>query len=282
MTLTERSSIVVRRLENAPPAAAKLLAAQGWNFTTGDLETLHELGGGVGAFAERDDRLVGYLSFVDSPPVRWVGNVVVDEAARGQGVGSRLVEACLGELPTVGLYSVERAVGLYRRLGFVGDDAVWMLTADKLDASALEASPDLSPRPAESADLRAIARFDAEHVGFDRTVLLSSLIARFDVRIVHEDDRIVGYGVAKPYGDITEIGPLVASSAEVADTLLSALIAASPGPYEVGVHAGATWAMSRFEQLGLRRAFRTLAMFRGPAPDWHLPTYVATAGMEKS
>ena len=82
-------------------------------------------------FVARDgDRLVGMLTlalFEIPTGVRaWIEDVVVDDAARGQGVAERLVQAALEHAAGAGARTVdltsrpdrEAANRLYRRLGF--------------------------------------------------------------------------------------------------------------------------------------------------------------------
>ncbi len=80
--------------------------------------------------AEEGERILGMLTLVcyDVPSGRkaWIEDVVVDEAARGRGIGRSLVEAaltCAGEqgVEKLMLTSSERrkaAHALYRRMGF--------------------------------------------------------------------------------------------------------------------------------------------------------------------
>ncbi|VEF24169.1 Predicted acetyltransferase [Shewanella baltica] len=76
---------------------------------------------------DEDNLLQGYLLCAQSgdPTCRWILSVAVSEDARGKGLGKRLMQQCLAELPV----SVERvcltvdpsnpAHGLYQHLGFV-------------------------------------------------------------------------------------------------------------------------------------------------------------------
>lgn len=77
-----------------------------------------------------DDTIIGTLTLVwyDIPTARriWIEDVVVDEAARGQGVGEKLVRAALERVKQLGGQQVdltsrpmrEAANRLYQRLGF--------------------------------------------------------------------------------------------------------------------------------------------------------------------
>ncbi len=78
----------------------------------------------------QDDAIVGTLTLVlyriPTGLHAWIEDVVVDEAARGQGVGEALCRAALAYAKTAGAYSVdltsrpsrEAANRLYQRMGF--------------------------------------------------------------------------------------------------------------------------------------------------------------------
>ncbi|MCH7788491.1 MAG: GNAT family N-acetyltransferase [Acidobacteria bacterium] len=81
-----------------------------------------------------DDRIVGSLTLamflIPTGRRAWIEDVVVDESARGKGVGALLNEAALDHARTAGARTVdltsrpsrEAANRLYRRLGFVARD----------------------------------------------------------------------------------------------------------------------------------------------------------------
>lgn len=80
--------------------------------------------------SEADDKILGMLSlatFVIPTGTRaWIEDVVVDNAARGQGAGAALVEAALQQAKSIGAKTVdltsrpsrEAANRLYQRCGF--------------------------------------------------------------------------------------------------------------------------------------------------------------------
>ncbi len=278
MTGTQVEILGKRELRDAVP----LLAREGWTFNEEDIERLDRLGGAMGA---RDDagRLVGFLSFVDLDPVRWIGNVAVAPEARGNGLGARLVEATMaepGRCPTTGLYSVEKAVTLYARLGFVPHGEAFAFRAEAAQAKGKSRGVE----EMRDSDLPDVWRVDRSATGMDRRALIGELFAAYpeSCRVLVETSHIVGYGIAKTYSDLTELGPLVAPNAQGAAALLDALVAQTPGPHEATALGANAHALAALEARGFHRAFRTVPMFRGPAPTWHPAKLAIAAGLEKS
>jgi GNAT superfamily N-acetyltransferase len=272
-------SVAIRplRAEELPLAPA-LLHPEGWAFSVAELERLRRLGGAVGGFDDAG-RLVAFLSYVDLAPVRWIGNVVTAPALRGQGVGAALLEATLRDAPRAGLYAVEKAVPLYRRMGFVahGGDA-WAHRAE----SARPQRPSVVQRMARD-DLLEAARLDRRASGMDRGFLLRELLRAYpeSAFVARNGNHLVGFGFAKTSPEMTELGPLVATTPRAAEDLLDALLAATPGPHEAGALAANPHAMEALRARGFAPSFRAVVMFRGAPPEWRPLQLVAVAGMEK-
>ncbi|GEM_PF-3697261 len=272
-------SVALRRMRADELAAAPdLLRPEGWGFEVEELQRLTRLGGSVGGFDEQG-RLLAYLTFVDLPPVRWIGNVVVHASLRGKGVGAKLVEEALRDAPRAGLYAVEKAVTLYDRLGFVpwGGEA-WAHRATQ----ARPLRPSVT-QPMGRDDLLEVARLDRRVSGMDRGYLLRELLKAYPegARVARSGNHLVGFGFAKTSPDVTEIGPVVATTPRAAEDLLDALIAGSPGPHEATALSANPKAMEALRERGFLPSFRTIIMVRGAPPEWRPQQIVAAAGLEK-
>lgn len=271
------SALEVRRLAEAELSLAPpLLAPEGWTFEPSELARIHRLGGSMGAFL--DGRLVGFLSFTDTPPVRWIGNVAVSPAARGKGVGAALVAETLRGAPRAALYSVEKAQTLYARAGFAPAGDVVALRAE---AARAEVEP--ATQRMNAVDLDDVVAFDSARTGMDRRGLLAMLLASHPdhARIVRREGRLVGYGLAKAYADVTEVGPIVTDAPADAAAILDALVAGSAGPHDLAVPAANEAMLAAAQARGFERAFRAIIMFRGEPPSWRPSAYAAVAGLEK-
>ncbi|MGI8578474.1 MAG: GNAT family N-acetyltransferase [Nocardioidaceae bacterium] len=111
----------------------RLLPQLSMSASSVDVEALQRVlswNGNVVFVARCDGQIVGALTLVTFPipsgPRSWIEDVVVDEAARGKGVGEALVERAIQSARASGVRSVDltsrptRAAAnrLYQRLGF--------------------------------------------------------------------------------------------------------------------------------------------------------------------
>lgn len=95
-----------------------------------ELKDVSKKGGFLMAAVDKDDNILGYcLSGIKSDyydSLCWLNDLVVDESARGLGIGKRLVRETLKELKSRGNRRVllnvsirnDRALGLYEKTGF--------------------------------------------------------------------------------------------------------------------------------------------------------------------
>lgn len=263
-------SVEVRRLRaDEMTLAQPLLAPEGWSLEAADLARLHRLGGAVGAFEH--GALAGFLTFVDAPPYRWVGNVAVAPTLRGRGIGARMVEEAIRDAERAALYSVEKAVTLYARAGFAPQGSVSVVRATQARPGDGRASP------LAAHDVADALALDREALGMDRSALLRALFADHPAFALRHDGSLAGFAVAKAYADVTEIGPVVARTRADAWALVDEALRETRGPHELALHRPGPEPAAR----GFVPAFRAIPMFRGGAPTWDLERYHAAAGLEK-
>ncbi|WP_312907450.1 GNAT family N-acetyltransferase [Natronosalvus caseinilyticus] len=223
--------------------ALALSTQAGWNQLPADWERLLTCCP-AGCFAGTvDGELVATTTVItygadgDGADVSWIGMVLVDEAHRGQGFGSRIFEHGLeyarengGDL--VGLDATHLGEPIYRNDGFERVEPVfrWQGTLLRPEDVADDQEPGHGKETIERLtppDVDAVLEFDRRHVGVDRSTLLEELFAESEVRGFYSrtSSGVEGYAIVRPGRTHWQIGPLVAIEPSVIDHLLRAVSA---------------------------------------------------------
>ncbi len=120
-------------------AAFRLSAGAGWNQRLDDWRMLLQLAPAGGFAATMDDgTIVGTAIGIDYGTFGWIAMMLVDPAWRGRGLGARLLEAAIGAVrPGIPIRLDATPLGrpLYRRYGFVDEDALTRHVAEPLDVA---------------------------------------------------------------------------------------------------------------------------------------------------
>jgi GNAT superfamily N-acetyltransferase len=279
------------------PAGLALCRASRWNQTESDWRGFLTNAPQGALAAVEDDRVVGTVATMPYGPFTWIAMVLVDPAARGRGIGTRLLERGLALVPrdvVARLDATPLGEPLYRKLGFTAEYGLARLTRDpgqESSASGVEHAS-RSPRPAagemvrelQPSDWAALLEIDARVFGASRATLLARLAAEAPEYgwVLEEHGRLRGYVLGR-HGHVREhIGPLVADRPDTAWRLLEACLAAS---IDRGVlldvpDAQVAW-RARLADLGFVVERPFLRMSRGPLTATGDPSQIyAVAGPE--
>lgn len=187
-----------------------LVRMAGWNQTEADWAAMLRLGKGYGIH-DRNGRLVASSVILPYPPgIGWIGMVLVDAAARRQGLARRLLDHAIARLRTDGLVPMLDATPagreLYRKLGFV-DVAPINRWRGVGRGAARAAGHDAGP---DAAALAAAVAMDADAFGAARAALLADLSSRQGARTLA---LAAGGGAlwSRAGRTATQIGPVVAA-----------------------------------------------------------------------
>jgi GNAT superfamily N-acetyltransferase len=224
--------IRLRRMTTADlPLGMRLKDQAGWNQTEADWRRLFALTPDGCFVAECNERPVGTAAASVFGRVGWIAMVLVDEAYRRRGIGTRLVEQSIAYLGRQALRSIRldaTPLGrpVYEKLGFRVEYelARWEGVAPVrgLHRGTVLAGPD---------HVEAIAELDKELTGTSRLRLIECLFRQQAgaMRVTVGPEGLLGYAGWREGSLAAYIGPVMALSAEIGQELADAMLAACPG-----------------------------------------------------
>jgi ribosomal protein S18 acetylase RimI-like enzyme len=205
--------IRIRRMTPADVSfGLSLCDAAGWNQTVVDWRRFLDLQPDGCFVAEWDGAAVGTTTTCIFGSVAWIAMVLVEETARGQGIGTALMEHALGFLDERGVATVRldaRPMGqpMYERLGFV----------EQYRIAHYEGTLPAAPKVARVEDAAAdcwdeLMHLDQQVTQTDRRCLLGRLFTENpqSVRFIRLDRQLGGYWTARPGKRAIRLGPCVA------------------------------------------------------------------------
>jgi GNAT superfamily N-acetyltransferase len=241
--------------------------AEGWNPGVDDADRFLAADPDAFMAVERDGEIDATVScplYGDS--YAFIGFFIVRAGLRGRGIGTPLFQRALeraGER-VVGLDGVLEQQGYYERRGFelAHRNVRWRTTGGGERPGGLV---ELSSLPFEE-----LLAYDTEVFGAERERFLRAWIDRPAGHALAclDGGRVAGYGVLRPCRVGMKVGPLFADGREVAEALLTGLLAAAGPGTEVFVDMPA--ANEDADQLRAGRAmepsFETARMYLNGRP----------------
>lgn len=186
---------------------------------------------------DRAGQLVAVGSGVAYAPLGFVGNMMVAEDRRRQGVGSAVLDAVARFLHEQGctrleLFATQQGRPLYARHGFTPTEPGSRAHLRR-DLPLPSRSDDIVVSDGEERALETLVEFDAPRFGGQRTPLLAAMLAdRIRPTLVaRRAETVVGYGWLRV--DEDRIGPWVADEPDVAAAILAEAFRRVPGHPEL-------------------------------------------------
>jgi ribosomal protein S18 acetylase RimI-like enzyme len=175
--------------------------------------------------AELNDRRVGICVATGYDTYGFVGELIVVPEARGQGIGSRLLEHAVSYLRGRGvgnvlLDGVVSAVPLYERAGFRKVCRSLRFSGSVVGRSHARV------RPMQCADLDGAVALDCEAFGQDRRFLLERRLTLYPelCKVLVRYGKVTGYVMGRQRPGMVAVGPwVVRSDAERPANLLEGL-----------------------------------------------------------
>lgn len=240
MNTSDRDPSDVKNLTRADMSVADarrgyLLSTEiGWNQTEDDWSYMLANGPGIG-LTDAHGKLIASAIALPYGQFGWVCMVLVAPDWRRLGLATDLMNGVIellqadGVVP--GLDATPAGREVYRRIGFVDVYGLERLVAERASLAA-PPPPGTEIRPLATADMDAIAAFDAPVFAGDRAALLRHLHGREPSRATGawKDGALTGFALARDGRTWTQIGPVVATEEDTAKALVAAAANSGSGP----------------------------------------------------
>jgi GNAT superfamily N-acetyltransferase len=215
------------------PAGLALCRASRWNQVRRDWELFLQLSPHGCRVAVHDGRVVGTVTTVSyQARFSWIGMVLVEPDARGQGIGTQLLREALAVLQdeqSIRLDATPAGRPVYRKLGFVDEYGLSRMET-VVNAVAFPAKHNAA-RPMTEADLPQVGAMDAAIFGADRRAVLAWLLAGAPelAWVFPRAGRIAGYTFGRHGFNFVHLGPVVAEDTAAAQQLVTACLQQQAG-----------------------------------------------------
>lgn len=237
---TDARRLIVPLGPQEAEAVMPLSSGAGWNQLAADWRFMLSVGQGAGVRDEVGRWIGTGLMLPLGERIAWISMVLVDAAHRRRGIGGALLEHCFERAEhqglIAGLDATELGRPVYLRYGFRD---VYSLRRWRLDGL-----PDSPPPPValsiaavNPSDLDEVSRHDRSCSGLERRHILGHLLQRRPrlTFMARRGDALAGYVLGRDGRLATQIGPVVADSAETAVALIATAMHAGAPPYMLDV-----------------------------------------------
>lgn len=258
-------------LESDVACFVALAKEEGWITGNWELDFLRR------AFPEgclvwrESGKTLGYITSIKHENSGWIGNLLVTKEARGQGVGSRLMQGALDalikkETATIWLTASPKGLGIYRKLGFVTIDSVTRWEGEGKADSGLLASA--------AFEYEVIRQVDRAGWGDRRRALLEITCSRGRTYSGKHS-----FLCCQPWEEGTQLGPWGSLSASEAEPLLDLALADCSGRVFLDVPAANLTAAGLLARRGFTICGHNTLMYLGAPPGFDAGKVFALASM---
>jgi GNAT superfamily N-acetyltransferase len=256
-------------------AGLRLCRLSGWDQVARDWERFLALEPPAAGVAIRSGTVVGTVATVPyGAQFGWIGMVLVDPGAQGQGLGTSLVKYALGALRDVAAVRLDATpVGhpLYLKHGFADEGHLRRMECGSANLGQ-HAHPEI--RPMTSGDLSDVIAMDHVVFGAPRGQLLQWMYdgAPEYAVVARRHGRLAGYVFGRHGHQFGHLGPIVAVDDRLAQEMITACLSRHRGRafiVDAMSHSGEWTAF--LEQAGFREQRPFIRMHRGGQPPFGLP-----------
>jgi len=266
-------------------AGLRLTRAAGWNQLRADWEMFLQQSPEGCFVAEKAGKVIGTAGTIRyQEHFSWIGMVLVDPQERSRGVGKQLLMKALDLLAgerCVRLDATPAGEPMYRKYHFRKELCIKRMEAQgTIVDRRIPGNPLV--RPMLETDLAIVSRLDFDAFAASRSFLLDWMWkgAPDYGWLVEGQAGIEGYVLGRSGFNFEHLGPIVAPSVELAQTLvLSCLGAIAGSRVVIDARNDPAWIKS-LEELGFREQRPFIRMYRGEAPPAAALTHWVFLGPE--
>ena len=224
----KKDDIMIRPIQASDlQGAMRLSTEQGWNQTEADWMRIIAPPQNISLLAECHGKIIGTTAAMNyANKVAWINMVLVDKAYRRRGISKSLFENILKELnfcKSIKLDATTEGQLVYRHFDFKEEYGISRVTAEVVHSLP----PDTNePVPIQSKDLKEVIDFDESVFGANRTHLITSMVSKYPdkARLLKQNNVITGFALGRIGRKYDQIGPVMASSASDAISLITAAL----------------------------------------------------------
>lgn len=268
--------------------AMALSRAANWNQCEADWRMMLRLGRGFGLSSAGGTLVASIVVLPYSDAFAWMSMVLVLPEHRRLGYASRMLRRALAYLQSRGLAAVLDATPAGHEVYLQeGLRDTWGFQRYSLPearpVSGAQDVPGLKLRPLADADWPQILALDLPAFGASREALLRSLARRLPeaALVAERGATICAYLLGRDGREARQLGPLVASDAQVAQVLLAHALERVPAPFYMDIvdrHTGLrNWAL--MQGFSVQRPFTRMVHGTERAPG-NNETVMLVAGPE--
>lgn len=253
----------------------RLCRLSGWDQVARDWERFLAAEPPAAGVAIRSGTVIGTVATLRyGAGFAWIGMVLVDPSAQGQGLGTSLVNYALDALRDVAAARLDATAAgrpLYLKHGFVDESHL-----RRMECSAVSLGDYSYPEivPMTSTDLPDVRAMDERVFGAPRGSLLEWMYAGAPEYAVlaRRNGKLAGYAFGRQGHQFAHLGPIVAVDGRLAQEMTTFCLSRHRGrAFIVDAMSHSVEWTAFLEQAGFREQRPFIRMHRGSQPPFGLP-----------
>ncbi|MFH0345109.1 GNAT family N-acetyltransferase [Bacillus vallismortis] len=235
------------------PGLLRLCRQAGWpDYGEQELRTLVQQGNLFG-YQNRQEDIISCIGLFMYDSLASIGLVIVDNKYKRQGLGRRMVNACISQVDkdtSIMLCATKEGLPLYEKSGFQTACSIRKYSCQSF--KPITKKHDFELTPFTEMDFRELVAADQAAFGGDRSTLLHDLISQSKESVIarNKEGKLIGYGLSAQTPDNLKFGPIIAPSPDFAAVLINRLAEGKQGPMRIDVPGDSALLHDSLEAMG--------------------------------